>query len=494
MRTVSASEMKDIDRDAVATLGISEIVLMENAGRGAAELIISNIPFLRSACAVCGKGNNAGDALVALRHLHNSGVSVKAFLTSPVEELSKSAKTNAIILEKLGIRIEQYISVPDGFDVIIDGLFGIGLSSSVKQPFQAIINDLNAGKKDTSGRRNYYLVSMDVPSGMDPDSGRALGACIEADMTVTFHLPKKGLIADSGQKNTGKLVVAGIGIPQDKGSHPHLQVTDRALISKLFLNKNLNINKSDNGRLLIIAGSKSMAGAAILCANAAISTGSGLVFLSVPEEIQNEVNVAVPEAVTHGTLTKEQILALRPDCIAVGPGMGTARKDFVRSVLAMNIPLVIDADGLNSISDDPMILSSRSSSTVITPHPAELSRLTKADTAHVTEDSIGSALSAAKKFNAVTVLKGANTVIAAPDGRHSINTSGNIGLATAGSGDVLTGLISSLIARGTDPYDAAVSGVYIHGRCAEISAGKKGMTGTRASDIIGEIQCAIQTL
>ena len=504
--------MKEIDSMAINQLGIPEIVLMENAGIRTFESINDNYGTPGTASVVCGKGNNGGDAAVVARHLMNSGCEVMLFLIGKAEDAKPSAKINFEICKKLGIKIKEVTGENDvgilkegltRSQVIIDGIFGTGLERDVEGIYLTAIESINK-IRDTS---KCKVVAIDIPSGLDSDTGQIKGACVDADLTITLHLPKVGMLQYPALFKIGKLVIADIGIPYDKSEilnpkseiNPKLKipnVIDVGYVKSCLPQRKVDANKGDNGRVMIIAGSKGMSGAAVMAGKAALRAGAGLVYLSVSKEIQNPVNVSIPEVITWIDPSLSKILSSKLTAVGVGPGIGDDRKNMVERLIRSELkcPLIIDADALNAISNNPAVLLKRKCPVITTPHPGEMARLLKTTAAKVQEDRVNIALKAAKDWNVIVVLKGAYTVIASPSGQHFINITGNPGLATAGTGDVLTGIICSLAGQGVEPFRAAVCACFVHGMCGDVVALNKGQSGMIASDIIEAIPFVINSI
>ena len=484
MEPITSNRMREIENWAINELGIPQIVLMENAGIKTFEAIRDNYGIPKTACVICGKGKNGGDAAVVARYLKNNGCDVYTFVVG---------KDDINCFEE---RLQKT-------QVVVDGIFGSGLDRDVEGMYAEIIGLVNKNKEAS----RYKVVSVDIPSGLDANTGEIKGQCVDADLTVTFHLPKIGMFMSAALSKSGKIVIADIGIPYDRSggtearseTEPKLKtpnIVDVDYIKDCLPERKIDSNKGDNGRVMIIAGSRGMSGAAVMSGKAALRTGAGLVYLSVPKEIQNPVNISVPEIITLADASIEEMRSIKLSAIGMGPGIGAGKKDPVEQLIRsdMKCPLIIDADALNAISNDPGILLKRKCPVIITPHPGEMARLLKTTTAKIQENRIDVALKAAYDWSVIVVLKGAYTVIAHPCGRHFINITGNPGLATAGTGDVLTGIICSLAGQGIEPFSAAVCGVFIHGMCADVVALNKGQMGMIASDIIEAIPFVINSI
>lgn len=481
MQPISASKMAETDRRAIQELGIPQKVLMENAGLKVFEAATQLWGRPRKVCALCGKGNNGGDAKIAAEHFRLSG-SVVSVISVESEDISSQLEDDL-----------------KDCDLVIDGLFGAGLKNDVAGENAELIQLLNGLKvaKNNPCRQKYRVVSVDIPSGLDADTGEVKGACVDADLTVTFHAVKAGLLTPNGISRAGRIVVADIGIPYEANQfsgESKIALADPSFVKRSLLLRKTYSNKSDNGSVLLIAGSNSMAGAAVLCARSAIRAGAGLVYLSVPKVLQEHINVAVPEAITFGDLDLPAIKKMRLDAIAAGPGLGLGKKEYLKDLLnaGLKVPFVLDADALNLIALEPSMLKKKQVSLVITPHPGELARLLGSTVASVQKDRIAAARKAARDFNAVVVLKGLNTIVCDASGRCCIVSAGNPAMACGGTGDALTGIITALIGQGIQAFDACVSGAYIHGTAADIVRSIKGETGVSASDIIEAVPYLIK--
>ncbi|MFA5104438.1 MAG: NAD(P)H-hydrate dehydratase [Candidatus Margulisiibacteriota bacterium] len=481
MEPISAAKMAEIDRRAIQELGIPQRTLMENAGLKVFEVVTQLWGYPKKVCAVCGKGNNGGDAKIAAEHFKNAG--------SAVSVVSVESENTAVLLE----------SALQDCDLVIDGLFGTGLKNAVNGENAKLIQFMNEVKivKNNHGRQNYRIVSVDIPSGLDADTGESKGACVNADLTVSFHAVKAGLLTPNGINRAGRIVVADIGIPYETGQFSTkngISFADPSFVKRTLLLRKTYSNKSDNGRVLLIAGSVSMAGAAVLCARSSIRAGAGLVYLSVPKPLQNHVNIAIPEAITLADISLPEIKKLKLSAVAIGPGIGLKKKALLKSLLkaGFSAPMVLDADALNLLALEPSVLNNYQASLVITPHPGELARLLGSTVASIQKDRIAAVRKAASAFNAVVVLKGLNTVVSDPSGRCCIVSAGNPAMACGGTGDALTGIITALIGQGADPYEASVSGAFIHGMSADIVRSVKGETGVSSSDIIEAVPYLIK--
>ncbi|MCX5751465.1 MAG: NAD(P)H-hydrate dehydratase [Candidatus Saganbacteria bacterium] len=508
MEAISVKEMQDLDRWVIETIGIPQAVLMENAGKAVSDTIQTEIHPLNQIVVVAYKGNNGGDGLVAARYLHNAGLKVKVYLLCAKSSVTGVSSSNLAILEKLSVEIVEVIFDEElkilqrelkASDVVIDAILGIGLKGEPQGIPAAAIKMINSNK-------NATIVSVDIPSGINGDTGEGKIA-VQADITVTFHAPKQGMLKPKALSRVGKLFIVDIGIPPKKISSKGVICPDLNLIASLIPKRKTDSHKGDFGRVFVIAGSSEMPGAAALVANSALRTGAGLVKVVVPKSIRDLVFSLGPEVMVSGvTETKEGTLALSAlekikerlnwaTVLAIGPGLSqnkeTQKLVFALLVLVANkhkkLRLVIDADALNIIASRPVILSKLKNRVVVTPHPGEMARLVKLSSQAIQEDRLKAAQKLAVEYGINVVLKGANTVIAEKGKATCINLTGNPGMATAGAGDVLTGMIAAFLAQGLGLYDAALVSVYCHGLAGDLVAQLKGKRGIKASDIVESI-------
>ena len=513
MKLATPGQMNQIDRTTISRVGIPGIVLMENAALRVVEEAVGIMgdPSGKDVVVFAGKGNNGGDAFAVARHLDNKGSKVSVYVLAEKGEISGDAATNLAVLGNMGVKVvellkdsqlDQVRKETEAADLVVDGIFGTGLRGGVKGIPAMVIKLVN-----DSGRP---VLSIDIPSGVSGETGKVLGICVEADVTVTFGLPKIGLAVHPGCDFAGRLVVADIGIPpaviEELGIKAN--VTDEEYVLKRIPLRRKESNKGDYGKILIITGSTGMTGAGCLAGKAALRTGAGLVYLGVPAGLANVYDASLTEAVTlpledngHGCLSAECAARILEkmgsmSAVAVGPGL-TAGEDIFRIVEKIveksEVPLILDADALNALSRDVSILGKLKTRCVITPHPGEFSRLTGLEIRDIRDNRIEAAREFSGKWNVTTVLKGSRTVVATPDGDIYVNTTGNSGMATAGSGDVLTGIIAGLAAQGVELPGAAVTGVYLHGLAGDEAARIKGEHGLIAGDIVEEIPYVIKT-
>jgi ADP-dependent NAD(P)H-hydrate dehydratase / NAD(P)H-hydrate epimerase len=512
MKIISAETMRQMEARAMEEFGVPGLTLMENAGKGCAEAIIARYGACPEPRAVifAGKGNNGGDGYVIARLLKDHGWHVALFVLAHRDEIRGDARAN---LERLtGMPLIFYPeqgwaeccgTALRGATVIVDALLGTGLKSEVAGLYAEMIGMVNDSGKP--------VVAVDIPSGIDASSGRVLGCAVKADLTVTFAVAKYGHILYPGAEYCGRLRIVDIGIPSEiTASAEGYEFIDKDAVRPLIRRRSRSAHKGDSGHCLIIAGSTGMSGAAAMAANSAVRSGAGLVTLAAPAGINQILEMKTTEVMTlpladggSGHLCSgakgsiEEALAGKK-VVAMGPGIARHPETvhLVRELsAALTLPLIIDADGLNAVSEDTDLLLCRKSDIVImTPHPGEMGRLAGLSIYQVEEERIGVARAFAVKYGVYLILKGARSVIAAPGGAVAINASGNPGMASGGMGDVLTGVLAAFIAQGYDPFTACKLGVFIHGHAADLVAAEKGEIGISAVDVQERLPYAIKEL
>ncbi len=497
---LTADDMREMDRRTIESFGIPGRVLMENAGRGATRLLLENFGDLsgKKIAVLSGKGNNGGDGFVVARYLSQAGVAVRVYLLTKRDALTGDAAANFALLAPLKIPV---IEIPDeqiffqhelSQDIWVDAILGTGLSSDVKGYFKTVIEFVNASGKP--------VFAIDIPSGLNSDTGQPCGICIRAKATATFAYPKIAHYLYPGAAYCGKVGVVNIGIPNFIAKEVNPKQYLLTPESFKLVRRQPDAHKGQTGHLLVIAGSPGKTGAAAMTAMSAMRAGAGLVTLGIPKSINPIVETLGIEAMTcplpeteDGALDEsayEKIMELSQgkQAIAMGPGLGQAeptRKLIHQIIRTSKIPMVIDADALNALSAD--ILKERKAKAVLTPHPGEMARLSGMTTAEIQKDRIACARKFATELNVHLVLKGAGTVVAHPDGKIFVNATGNSGMASGGMGDVLTGVIGGLMAQGMPAGEAARAGVYLHGAAADRLAEKIGSVGFLATEVMAEI-------
>lgn len=513
---VTPAEMQRCDRTAITRFRIPGILLMENAGRAVADHCAAIAAPLegRRVLVLCGRGNNGGDGFVIARHLLNRGARVDVVLVCRPADMQGDARTNLQALTRLApdrsvpLTLRTYTSTRSlapyrHHDLLVDALFGTGFRGAVTSPAREVIAWMNGHAAIT--------VAVDIPSGVDAGTGGVAGNAVAARSTVTMGLAKVGHMTGPGMECAGDVVVADIGIPRTvlNRARPAAFLVETADVRALLPQRPLRVHKYTAGTALIIGGSRQYTGAPILTAQAALRAGAGAVLLGIPAGIREiaakrvlEVMLVPAPENAEGGFAPSSWDALRTsldraDAVAAGPGLGLhpdTRAFTVRLVQDVRVPLVLDADALTMLADERSLLRRRTRGTVMTPHTGELSRLTGETPEAIDADRVGAARRTARRFNAVVVLKGPGTVTASPEGRVVVNPTGNPAMATAGSGDVLTGLIASLAAQGLGPFEAAYAGVFIHGLAGDRALARRGGGTLIAGDISAEIPQALAAL
>jgi len=513
MRLCSASEVMALDRQAINQLGIPGVVLMENAGSSCSDLFVQGFRqyFPGPVLILTGKGNNGGDGYVMARILAEQGWQVTTLVLGLEEAISGDARIMLNIVRKLGLPT-RFVDNPTELQnvfaavaptLIVDAIFGTGLKSDVVGLQATAISLINEAA--------VPVFAVDIPSGVDSSTGRVCGLAVKASQTATFDHAKIGHGSYPGAGYVGNLTVVDIGIPQtgrqEFTSNVHL--LDKTDAQALLPERSIFGHKGSFGHLLVLAGSPGKTGAAALAGNAAARSGCGLVTVAVPAAIHDIIEVKLTEAMSCSLPSQdgllciqaksqiEQLLAERQS-LAIGPGLGQSLDlaELVSSLVrSATVPIVVDADGINLLSGQLEGLQGRSEQPLIlTPHPGEMARLTGLSVAEIEANRFVVAQEFAVEYGVVLLLKGARTIIAAPDGRVNINTTGNDGLASGGSGDVLTGLIGGLLAQDLDGFSAASLAAWLHGRAAELVAESQGTAGMIASDLLCQLPVARQEL
>ena len=492
--------MRAIDRWAIDEMGIPGIVLMENAGATIVRRLAEIIPDLSSKKIIifCGKGNNGGDGFVMARHLSNLGANVTVLLAALITELEGDAKTNALSAKNLGIHIKElntkninkFDHKLSHSDLIVDALFGTGLSKPASCFMETVINKINQYEK--------FTVSIDINSGINADSGMLIGPHVFSDLTFALASMKKSHLLHPAASVMKKVELLDIGIPNHIEQNIQVHLLEEKDIKSIFHSRQQDTHKGNYGHVLVLAGSTGKAGAAGLSALGALRAGCGLCTLALPETCQKAFELHPMEVMTvplpetqSGTLSikaKEPILRLLEgkSVVAIGPGMTTEPETvkLIGEILPfIKCPLILDADAINALEKNMDWLDNLKS-VVLTPHPKEMSRLTGLSTQEIQKNRISVAIEFAQKKSVILLLKGSPSLIATPDGNVYINPTGNPGMATGGSGDVLTGIIAGLAAQNISPKNASIAGAYIHGYSGDIFSEVETQTSLIAGDLL----------
>ena len=494
MKLATREIIRKIDRISIEEYGISGLILMENAGRAVAEVILDEFPKVKRVAIFAGGGNNGGDGFVVGRHLTNKGLDVTTYLTVDPKKYKGDALINFQALSKIGgeiIRLNNGFAGYKGADLIVDALFGTGLDREVDGFYREVIDYINS--------QAVPRIAVDIPSGLDSDTGFPLGVSVKADITVTFVLPKIGLAIYPGINYAGKVYVVDITTPKFLEEDIPFELIAYNNVREILQPRHPNTHKGTYGHLFILAGSPGKTGAATLAALGGLRVGTGLVTIGIPKSLNPIMEEKTTEAMTeplpeteNTTLGKvsieaaKRIISARKTALAIGPGISTAAETgefFFEILRSSSLPMVVDADGITLLAQNLNILKKLKAPLVLTPHPGEMSRLIGKTGDEIQKSRISVARDFSSMYNVYTVLKGARTVISTPDGRVFINPTGNPGMASGGMGDVLTGVIGGFLAQGYDPADACILGVFAHGFAGDIIARKKGEAGIIASDI-----------
>ena len=499
-RIVTAGEMREIDRRTIEEVGVPSLILMENAGLGVVKAVEEMLAGKgeKSVIVFCGKGNNGGDGMVVARHLFNRGIRVEICLIGERNTLGGDALVNMQVLEGFGIKVTPVGSKKDlrrigEGDLIVDALLGTGVTGEVGGLVADVIDWMNGS--------SLPVVSVDLPSGLHSDDGSFQGACVRASRTVTMAELKRGFVLPPGRELAGRVTVADIGAPGFVGRSVGIKtfLLEESDITERLPERPVAAHKGTFGKILILAGSPGMTGAATLASKASLRVGGGLTILGTPRELNPILEEKLTEVMTkplpqtsEGTLSLEaeaemDSLLRWADVLAIGPGLSTNPETaelIRRIVLKSRVPTVIDADGLNAFAEKPVLLEEKSGVRVLTPHYGELSRLVGLSIDEISRRRVEVARESASRFGSVVVLKGAPTVVASPEGEVFVNPTGNSGMATAGAGDVLTGMVVGFLAQGCPPVDATLCGVYLHGLAGDLGSQVLGERSLVAGDLV----------
>ena len=489
-----AALMRATDAWAIETKAIPSLELMERAGEGLARVVAEHVPAGRIAV-VCGKGNNGGDGFVAARLLRQAGRDVDVLALWEAQWLSEDAQ--AMLARLPG-------PAPVAYDAarlakahgLVDALLGTGSTGAPKDPVAGVIEELNAVK----GR----VIAADVPSGVDAGTGEVAGAAVRAAATATFHRAKPGLWIAPGKAHAGAVSVIDIGIPRGAPGEADAGLITAAVLSDMP-RRGADSTKFSSGNVVIVGGSPGLTGAPCMSALGAMRAGAGYVTVAAPASLELAFSVRLLEAMVvglpedGGALSPEALRATisavgRADAVVLGPGLGRSpgAQELARELVQrVDVPLVIDADGLNALAGRLDELRHRRWPTVLTPHAGELGRLLEVDSAEVGRARLRHARAAAARSKAFVVLKGDDTIVAAPSDRVAISPGGAPALATAGTGDVLAGVTGAMLAKGLSPAHAACAAVYVHLRAGQLAAAPHGPDGVIASDVIAALPAAL---
>lgn len=500
------SEMRECDRVTIEEHSVPAVLLMETAARAVTKVAIDmldNDPYGKQVTVFCGKGNNGGDGFATARHLLSLGADVQIVLMGRVSDLKGDAATNAKLFRGTIIGNGKSDWLLDDCDLIIDALLGTGFKGTVRDDYAAVISAINESYAP--------VIAVDISSGVAGDTGVITNVAVTADETVTFGLTKPGILLPPGREHAGNVTIADIGIPVDvvDALNINTYIVEQFDAAINLPQRSRTAHKGDAGHVYIIAGSPGLTGAAALAGQASMRSGAGLMVVGVPRSLNPVLEAKLTEVMTQplpenreGLLCAESLAAMSAkltwaDAIAFGPGVGTHEDtgELLRLLLEKaDKPLIIDADGLHLLAMNPELLKQLPRDTVLTPHPGEFARLTGLSAEEIADDRISVARKHAAEWGVTLLLKGSPTVTALADGTVYINPTGNAGMATGGSGDVLTGVIASLIAQGVPCEQAAWVGAYLHGEAGDIAASEYGQAGMIASDIIESLPEAILSL
>ncbi|NOZ63361.1 MAG: NAD(P)H-hydrate dehydratase [Caldiserica bacterium] len=497
MKVSTVDKMRKLDKQASETYGVSELLLMENAGNAAYFAILEHIQDSRGFIIFCGPGNNGGDGLVVARKIYSSGGEVKVYLLGKPEQYKGAARLNYEIAAKMGFEIksikeekrEKIIQEIRHADIVVDAILGTGLTRAVEGTYAEIINLINHYAK--------RVLSLDIPSGINGNNGNVMGTAIKADYTVTFGLPKLGNILYPGYDFCGELYVSHISFPPQHYNQEEIKIEINEPVQ--LPARDVQGHKGTFGDILFVAGARGYYGAPYFAALSFLKAGGGYSRLATPKSVMPHIGskgseiVFLPlEETESGSIAKsakERIMEIARgvDMVVIGPGLSLHEEtqELVGEIVnSLDKPLLIDGDGLTAISREKSCLAKRESPTVLTPHPGEIARIKNCSTREVIENKIDVLREVSRELKAITVLKGAHTLIGYPEGEIFVNMSGNSGMATAGSGDVLTGTIAAMYGLGLNIKEAVRMGVFVHGASGDLASWEKGEDGITAQDIL----------
>ena len=493
---VNAAQMKAADQYTIQKLGVPSLELMEHAAQACVQVLEDEKVDLSHVCVVCGSGNNGGDGFAIARILQNNRYSVETFCVGNPEHYTEETQEQMHRLQECGGKITYGMPQEDSYSVVIDAVFGVGLSRKVEGRYRQVIEQMN--------RMRGTKFAVDIPSGLSATTGCILGCAFKADYTVTFQLKKIGLELSQGRTMAGRVIVPDIGISTDSICEDQeiVRTAGKDIYRKMLPDRPEDSNKGTYGRLLVIAGSKGMAGAAYLNAHAAYMTGAGLVRIYTSSDNREILQTLLPEAIitTYEKYNKEELLSLLTwaDSVCIGSGLGMSRlsEKILKTVIEyVKVPCLIDADGLNLLAENKNYLNQMAERRfVITPHMKEMSRLTGTPVEELKADRIQILKDFISRYRITCVLKDSRTLIASEEKGIRMNLTGNSAMAKAGSGDVLAGVISGWMVQGKEAEDAAELGTYIHGLSGDLAKFEKGVYSVMARDLIEYISKALMKL
>ena len=493
---VNAAQMKAADQYTIQKLEVPSLELMEHAAQACVQVLEDEKVDLSHVCVVCGSGNNGGDGFAIARILQNNRYSVETFCVGNPEHYTEETQEQMHRLQECGGKITYGMPQEDSYSVVIDAVFGVGLSRKVEGRYRQVIEQMN--------RMRGTKFAVDIPSGLSATTGCILGCAFKADYTVTFQLKKIGLELSQGRTMAGRVIVPDIGISTDSICEDQeiVRTAGKDIYRKMLPDRPEDSNKGMYGRLLVIAGSKGMAGAAYLNAHAAYMTGAGLVRIYTSSDNREILQTLLPEAIitTYEEYNKEELLSLLTwaDSVCIGSGLGMSRlsEKILKTVIEyVKVPCLIDADGLNLLAENKNYLNQMAERRfVITPHMKEMSRLTGISVEELKADRIQILKDFSSRYRITCVLKDSRTLIASEEKGIRMNLTGNSAMAKAGSGDVLAGVISGWMVQGKEAEDAAELGTYIHGLSGDLAKFEKGVYSVMARDLIEYISKALMKL
>ena len=493
---VNAAQMKAADQYTIQKLGVPSLELMEHAAQACVQVLEDEKVDLSHVCVVCGSGNNGGDGFAIARILQNNRYSVETFCVGNPEHYTEETQEQMHRLQECGGKITYGMPQEDSYSVVIDAVFGVGLSRKVEGRYRQVIEQMN--------RMRGTKFAVDIPSGLSATTGCILGCAFKADYTVTFQLKKIGLELSQGRTMAGRVIVPDIGISTDSICEDQeiVRTAGKDIYRKMLPDRPEDSNKGTYGRLLVIAGSKGMAGAAYLNAHAAYMTGAGLVRIYTSSDNREILQTLLPEAIitTYEEYNKEELLSLLTwaDGVCIGSGLGMSRlsEKILKTVIEyVKVPCLIDADGLNLLAENKNYLNQMAERRfVITPHMKEMSRLTGTPVEELKADRIQILKDFISRYRITCVLKDSRTLIASEEKGIRMNLTGNSAMAKAGSGDVLAGVISGWMVQEKEAEDAAELGTYIHGLSGDLAKFEKGVYSVMARDLIEYISKALMKL